>query len=165
MTALDVDNTLAAVNPILWRRFPDSDRGRCHGAPVGPAWFASAEGRRLFAGALPLRGSVKGAWALAAHGRVVYVTTRPVAAAQETWAWLRRHHFPSGPLIFAPRSCDKARWARLFGVRVAVDDAPAAAAAYRAAGIRCLVPRWQYNADDPEAGTWRRLIAFVQSDQ
>jgi len=161
VTALDIDNTLAATNPALWRLFPASDHSRCHGAPVSPDWFASPEGRRLLASARPLRGAVRGAWALAARGGVVYVTTRPVAATQETWTWLRQHHLPSGPLVFASSSAHKARWARLLGVALAVDDDPEAACAYRAARIRCLLPRWRYNAADPHAGSWPRLLQLL----
>ena len=165
MVALDIDNTLAAVNPALWRLFPASDRARCHGAPVGPEWFASPDGRRLLAGVPPLRGAVQGARALAARGGVVYITSRPVAASPETWAWLRRHRLPSGPLVLATSAAHKARWAQILGVELAVDDDPEAARAYRAARIRCLLPRWGYNAADPQAGSWPRLLRLLAAER
>ena len=161
LVALDIDNTLAATNCALWRRFPASDRDRCHGAPVSPEWFASAEGRQLLAEVHPLRGATRGASTLAKRGGVVYVTTRPVAASRETWTWLRAHRFPSGPVVFVGSSDHKARWAQLLGVGLAVDDDPAAARAYRAARIPCLLPRWRYNAADPQAGSWDRLLQLL----
>ncbi len=157
MIALDIDNTLAATNPALWRMFPDADRARCHGAPVPPAWFGTESGRRLLAELRPLRGARRAACLLARRRRLVYVTSRPPATVAETWAWLRRFRFPCGLLVFAGSSAAKARWAELLRIELAIDDDPAAAAAYRAVGVRCLLPRWRYNADDPEAAPWPRL--------
>ena len=163
MIALDIDNTLAATNPALWRLFPDADRTRCHGAPVPPTWFGTETGRRFLAELRPLRGARRAAWLLARRARLVYVTSRPPATVAETWAWLRRFHFPCGLLIFAGSSAAKARWAALLRIELAIDDDPAAAAAYRAAGVRCLLPRWRYNADDPEAAPWPGLWQALDS--
>ncbi|MCL6522989.1 MAG: hypothetical protein K6U79_11555 [Firmicutes bacterium] len=161
--AVDLDNTLADTNAEMRRLFPGAERLErfvAHWAPVTREWWAGA-GLDVLERARPLPGAVAGVQTLARHDRLIYLTSRPVQAGEVSRRWLRAHGFPEAPIVFAASARKKAEYARLLGVEFAIDDDPAAAKAYRRAGIAVLLPRQPYNARDPLALRWEEIPGRV----
>lgn len=143
MIAIDICNTIADVNGMLRDRFGLGLAGYPHPFPDG--FWASPEGMRVFQDAKPMGDAAQVITGLAKSlGGIVYVTARPAEAELVTRGWLKKHGFPRGKVIFAPKSQKAVIYRALEPCLIAEDD-PEVIVGLDGCGAAIFVPRWPYN--------------------
>lgn len=142
MLVSDIDNTLNALNALIYRAFPFPPH--VYPAPLPPGFWSTPEGMKMLWDAPPLAGAAKLLRRLS-RGGLAYVTCRPRETEDLTHAWLRRWGFPDAPVFFCKDPVEKAAVAARLGAALALEDDPAAVEAYSRVGVAVVVVSWPYN--------------------
>jgi uncharacterized HAD superfamily protein len=141
---VDICNTIANVNAEILKCYHVSlDVYPFPELPAG--FFSTTEGLTLLARAKPLAGAVEVLKNYALHGHeIIYITSRPVIAANITREWLAVHGFPRGSIVFLPRGYKKV-FAAHYGIGLFFEDDPIEAAGLQEAVGQVYMPAWPYN--------------------
>ncbi|MDK2816243.1 MAG: hypothetical protein PWR22_872 [Moorella sp. (in: firmicutes)] len=141
---VDICNTIANVNAEILRSYDVSlDVYPFPELPAG--FFSTTEGLTLLARAKPLAGAAEVLKNYALHGHeIIYITSRPVIAANITREWLAAHGFPRGSIVFLPRGYKKV-FAAHYGIGLFFEDDPIEAAGLQEAVCQVYMPVWPYN--------------------
>lgn len=138
--AIDIDNTLADLNPSLRERFGERKQGEYYYPGADEEFFRNNPDFFLSAAVIP--GAVSGMSRLAARHELYYLTRRPVEAREQTREWLLGNGFPDCPVFHVD---DKGEAARELGIELAIDDAVEDVQSLLRAGIRVWIMPYEYN--------------------
>ena len=138
--AIDIDNTLADLNPALRERFGERGKGEYFYPGADEDFFRNNPD--FFLGARVIPGAVSGMSRLAARHELCYLTRRPMEAREQTREWLLSNGFPKCPVYHVN---DKGEAARELGIELAIDDAVEDVLSLLQAGIRVWVVPYEYN--------------------
>ncbi|MGB9867944.1 MAG: hypothetical protein ACPLPR_08620 [Bacillota bacterium] len=138
----DIDNTLNALNLLIYRTF--SPEKLVYPVPLPEGFWSTPQGMGMLWQAPPIPEVHRMLCALG-PGSIIYVTCRPRETEDMTRRWLRRHGFPEGPIEFCGGPEEKVKVALQVGATVALEDDPQCILAYIAAGIPVGGVVWWYN--------------------
>lgn len=138
---IDICNTIADVNGVLEKvlgpnPIPSNYR---HPKATEEFWLNNLW---VYAAALPIKHAAEQLRLLSRNNKLVYITARPVQAADITVKWLKEHGFPQSEVIFTD---NKVAVAKNLGVQQVIDDAPHEIEAYLRAGFDVKVKSQPYN--------------------
>lgn len=123
----DICNTIANVIGDISKHFSipinelneKYDYHKHFGIPIN--FFKTEEGLNVFDNCLPFDGAAALLQNLSKDNQIYYITSRPVEAIHITMSWLKKHGFPSGPILFYD---DKLIITRALGIDLMIEDAP-----------------------------------------
>ncbi|MED4728601.1 hypothetical protein P9597_10675 [Aneurinibacillus migulanus] len=136
---VDVDNTISQTNRKLRELIPNFTTER-YPFPFPPLFFEESP---IFDEVEPVEGAKEKLkeWCIEGHW-IYYVTARESSSFRRTVKWLKRHGFPSSPVICCK---DKQTIARIIGATIAIDDAPHEIEQLKDVVSRIFVPAHDYN--------------------
>jgi hypothetical protein len=161
--AVDICNTVANVNRELAKRFTGFSLNLYPSPIITAGFFGSPEGLQLLNEAAPIPyAALVLQWFTRAGHEVVYVTGRPVLAADATREWLTVNGFPGGALIFLPRGY-KGLFALNYGIDWFFEDDPLEAQSLQGVVSRVFLKDWPYNRHVRGRGItrfkgWREIL-------
>lgn len=150
--AVDICNTIADVNGALEKEYGISCTS-CKMPGLDTEWFINH--LDVFAKAEPIPYSQAALNLLAEIYDIVYLTARPVEAADVTRAWLRGNGYPEGIVIY---STNKPSVFMDLSMAFAVDDAPHELTAYMNNGCKCYALARSYNQAFNNRFDWSQLL-------
>lgn len=141
LIAVDICNTLADINTEIAKVFGANPNPSNYFHPCVTTEFFKYN-TWIFEKAQPFKSAANTLNQLVKEFSLVYVTRRPVQAANITLGWLKQHKFPEREVI---HTRDKAEIAKLLNVSAAIEDAPFEIEGYSDIGIPVYVKRQSYN--------------------
>lgn len=155
---VDIDNTCAATNLLLWRifRVPKD----VYPVKVGKEFFRSSAGKKIFTEAPPILPVLRFLRESAASGAsLLYATGRPSCAWLITMAWLGENGFPFGDIFFEMSVEEKIKLAVQKKAAI-IDDDPAVIRGAGRENLKIYSVRWPYNESERAKflADWRGLL-------
>ena len=138
--AIDICNTLVDINSLIEKEGYRKNRGSYY-YDVPKNFFK--ERLDVFLNAKPFNGACDALWRIAEIYDIVYITARPLEAAEVTKKSLFEiNNFPPGKII---HTTNKVKAFRKEGCCVAIEDAPDEIYEYIKAGITVYIHSRDYN--------------------
>ncbi|QGP94090.1 hypothetical protein MGLY_35150 (plasmid) [Neomoorella glycerini] len=163
---VDLCNTIANVNVMLAMKFTCLSLTQYPSPGIPAGYFSTPEGLELLKMAQPFPYAAATLCLMASAGHeVIYLTSRPVLAANFTREWLAANGFPGGALMFLPRG-DKALFARHYGIEWFFEDDPLEALSLHGVVNKVFVKTWPYNYGVQGPGikkfiSWREVMPLI----
>lgn len=163
---VDLCNTVANVNAMLVMKFTRLSLTRYPAPEIPSGFFLTPEGLKLLSKAQPFPHAAGTLCFLASAGHeIIYLTSRPILAANLTREWLAVNSFPRGTLMFLPRGY-KALFARYYGIDWFFEDDPLEALRLGGVVSQVFVKIWPYNLGVQGPGivrfvNWREVSFLV----
>ncbi|KYH30714.1 LNS2 domain-containing protein [Neomoorella mulderi] len=142
---VDLCNTIANINAMLVMKFTRISLTRYPDPEIPAGFFTIPEGLELLSKAQPFPYAAVTLRLLASAGHeVIYLTNRPIMAANLTREWLELNNFPRGTLMFLPRGY-KAFFARYYGIDWFFEDDPLEVLSLQGVVGKVFMKTWPYN--------------------
>ncbi|KYH30760.1 hypothetical protein [Neomoorella mulderi] len=163
---VDLCNTVANLNAVLVIKFSCLSLTRYPSPEIPEGFFSTPEGLELLKMAQPFPYAAETLRFIVSAGHeVIYLTSRPVLAANLTREWLVANGFPGGALVFLPRGY-KALFARNYGIEWFFEDDPLEVLSLQGVVSKVFVKASAYNYGIQGQGikkfiSWREIMPYV----
>lgn len=154
--AVDLCNTVCDINTPLEKIFHKRLPGTYYIPGVTEDFFI--KNTDIFRTALAFTYAAECLHLLAKHYNIIYVTARPIEAAEATEDFLKENDFPKGQIIF---SKNKAVVFKKLSMVFAIDDSPSEIINYQKSNIPVLIKAWDYNHGLGVRFEWKYMYHFL----